>query len=194
MISRRSPCVPVVLRAVGCSSACACSRRRLYNSFNALLWQLKALAIMLVGVAVKLAIYNPTAPPTAHYALDQRMELGLPSTAVFLIQLFHALAIKNRHHYSVSQLTAQPAHAAVLVGRIGLLAGAIGICFAPLTPIAHLWAHAGLALLQCALSHLQDFKFPIASNNQHPMRMMPQALHALHQCRVRARDEAALAV
>jgi len=165
-------------------------RMRLYNLFNNLLWQAKALAIMLVGVGVKLAIYKPNASATAHYAFQQRLLLSLSATGVFFIQLFHALFIKTRHHYSWATLCNQPLHTALVAVRIILLAASGSLCTAQLPPMIFLWVQTGTALLQCALSHLLDFKFAVTSGNQHPMRMMPQALHALHQNRIKVRDEA----
>ena len=44
---------------------------RLYNVLGVFLWQTKAMAVMLVGVGVKLALYNPMAPADAFYAKDQ---------------------------------------------------------------------------------------------------------------------------
>ena len=58
-------------------------------------------------------------------------------------------------------------------------------------PLAFLCTQAGIALAQCALMHLQDCKYPIKSFRAHPMTLMPQALHTLHQDRIRARDRAA---
>ena len=169
-------------------------KMRLYNLFNALLWQAKALAIMLVGVAVKLAIYKPDASPDEHFAAEQRLELAVPSAIVFFIQLLHCIAVKNRHHYSCGVLLDQPQHVCVLLGRVGVLIAMVALSVLRVQPLAFLWLQAGLAVVQCALSHVQDFKYPISSPNAHPMRIMPQALHALHQCRVRARDEAGLSV
>merc|ERR1711871_149787 len=53
------------------------SKMHLYNVLTTFLWETKAFAVMLVGVGVKLALYNPKASPEAHFAQAQRLELGL---------------------------------------------------------------------------------------------------------------------
>ena len=163
-------------------------KMRLYNTLNTFLWELKAVAIMLVGVGVKLAIYDPTASAHARFALEQRLELGVPAAVVFFVQIFHAVMIKNRHHYSRDALLEQWVHTCVVLSRLVLLAAAVALCFVPMRPLGFLWAQAALAMLQCVLSHLQDFKVPIKSPHSHPMSAMPQALSALYQQRVRERD------
>jgi hypothetical protein len=75
----------------------AITKMKLYNVFNMLLWQVKALAIMLVGVGVKLAIYKPAASPHKHYALQQRVELGLSAAAVFFVHRDGSHRARSRH-------------------------------------------------------------------------------------------------
>jgi hypothetical protein len=164
----------------------------LYNVFNTFMWQTNALCIMLVGVGVKLAIYNPTASPTAHFAAAQRLEMGLPLSLVFFIQLFRTIFISNWHHYSWSALKEQPTHTFVVLGRIALMVAMILVVLQPIGPLPVMVELALLAIGQCALMQLQDFKFPIKSLHEHPMRALPNALLALQQKRKRAEDRAKL--
>ena len=162
---------------------------RLYNVVNTLLWQVKALAIMLVGVGVKLAIYSPRASPVAHYAAPQRLEVSLSLTLVFLIQILHLVFIKTRHHYSLAALAAHPLHVVILASRLVALVASAALSAARLEPLVFLWLQAAFASLQCALSHAQDSRGAIHSANSHPMTALPGALHALHQRRAKQRDE-----
>ena len=163
---------------------------RLYNTLNTLLWEVKALSIMLVGVGVKLAIHDPMASPTAHFAVAQRLELGLPLAACFGVQLFHTLTVKTRHHYSLSALREQPAHVLVVAMRIVLLIASVLVCWLPLSPLPMMCVQAAISSAQCVLIFAHDFRFQIKGHRQHPMRELPNALLALQQRRKRAAKDA----
>lgn len=98
------------------------STMHLYNLFNCFLWEVMALSVMLVGVGVKLAIYSPLASPTAHFAFEQRLAIGMPVGICFGVQLFHTLMVKTRHHYSWRALRDHPIHVCVVTCRGGLSA------------------------------------------------------------------------
>jgi hypothetical protein len=110
-------------------------RMRLYNVLNAILWQAKSLAVMLVGVGVKLAMYNPMASPNAHFALAQRLELCIPLAVCFAIQLFHSLFVKTKHHYSWKRLAEQPMHVLVVLARISIIVGLPLLAFIRIEPL-----------------------------------------------------------
>ena len=74
-------------------------RAKAWNGLQQILWLIMAMAIMLVGVGVKLAIYRPDAAPDAHYALASRMLVGVPMAVTFGIQLFYTMVIKNRERF-----------------------------------------------------------------------------------------------
>ena len=94
-------------------------RCRLFNVLGSLLWQTKAMCVMLVGVAVKIAMYAPMAPADAFFASEQRLELALPVALTFFTQFFHAVYIRNRHAYSsLANLAAQPMHVGVVALRL----------------------------------------------------------------------------
>ena len=160
-------------------------RMRLYNVLNAVLWELKALSIMLVGVGVKLAMYDPMASPTAHYALAQRLEICIPLAVCFGIQLFHSIFVKTRHHYSWEPLLQQPMHGIVVLARVALIFGLPFLALIEIEPILLVSLLAGVSILQCALLQAHDFRFSIRSNRPHPMRELPNALLALAQRRKR---------
>ena len=164
---------------------------RLYNVLNTLLWEFKALTVMLTGVGVKLAMYKPRASPTAHFARAQRLELGIPIAGVFAIQLFHTIFVKNRHHYSLRTMREHPVHVLVVTSRIVLIAAypLVGAFF-ELEPWSLLLVYAAMCVAQVTLLQIHDFKANIHSNNQHPMREMPNALQSLQQKRKRAAETA----
>jgi hypothetical protein len=160
-------------------------RMRLYNVLNAILWQAKSLAVMLVGVGVKLARYNPMASPNAHFALAQRLELCIPLAVCFAIQLFHSLFVKTKHHYSWKRLAEQPMHVLVVLARISIIVGLPLLAFIRIEPLFLMLVLAGVSVVQCALLQAHDFRFSIKSNRPHPMRELPNALLALTQRRKR---------
>lgn len=161
----------------------------LQNELGNFLWQTRAVTVMLVGVAVKLAIYNPVAETDAFFSLQQRLGLGVPMTISFAINFFESVFFQNRHHYyALSQISKFPSHFACLAARGAVMGSTIGICFAPMTPAVQLAAQASLAVVQCALLHLQDHKCNIDSHKMHPAASLPQALHALRQRAQRNRN------
>jgi hypothetical protein len=161
----------------------------LQNEVGNFLWQTRAMTVMLVGVSVKLAIYNPEAETDAYFSLQQRLGLGVPMTISFAINLFESVFFQNRHHYfAASQIFKYPWHFVCLASRVGVMGTTIGICFSPLTPAVQLWVQASLAVVQCALLHVQDHKCAIDSHKMHPAAALPQALHALRQRAQRHRE------
>ena len=55
------------------------------------LWQLKTICVMLVGVGIKLAIYNPSASASAFFSQHQRLLLGGALAACFFTQMAHTV-------------------------------------------------------------------------------------------------------
>jgi len=154
---------------------------RLYNVAGAFLWQTKAQSIMLVGVAVKLAIYNPNSPADDPAAAEQRFAVGIPIAICFSIQLIHGIFIKNFHHYSRANVLLHKCHHLAVAGRICLLAASVTACLVPLTPVQLMPLEALLIVCQSGLVHLQEETFPISSKKAHPMAGMSDALLYLHK-------------
>ena len=148
-----------------------------------MLWEAKALAIMLVGIGVKLAIYDPMASPHAHFALAQRLALGLPIASCFGVNLFHHVCVKTWHLYSWHALVSQPSHTLVVSARIGLLIACGVVCIAPLAPLPFAFTLAAFSMGQCALMQLHNGRVAILGTRPHPMREMPNALLALQHRR-----------
>ena len=166
---------------------------KLYNLLNSLLWEGMALSVMLVGIGVKLAIYAPMASPSAHYAFEQRVEIGVPLGVCFFLQIFHSVLVKHRHHYSARGLIEQPAHLLVLLVRLLLLTGCPLVCLLPLPPLYVTLVLAALSVAQCAMLQLHEFKYNIRSARPHPMHKLPNALLALQHKRKREASKAASA-
>jgi len=158
---------------------------RLYNVLNAFLWEAKCCAIMMVGIGVKLAMYEPMASPQAHFSADQRLGLCVPLSICFGIQLLHTLLVKTAHHYSWQRICEQKIHMTVVLARIALIAGLPFLALIELEPLLLLFVLAGVSVAQCCLLQLHDFRFSIKSNRPHPMRELPNALLALQQRRKR---------
>jgi hypothetical protein len=150
-----------------------------FNVISAVLFTINAMAVMLVGVGVKLSITDPTASPDSFFALEQRLELGVPCAVVFSIQLTSTL-LRNRHHYACYEaVCAHLAHMGTLFARLVMIATAIAACFAPLQPVAHLALQAVIAVVQCALLHTMEHRLIIESDRTPVMARIPDALHSL---------------
>jgi hypothetical protein len=162
----------------------------LYNVLTSFMWQTKALSVMLVGVGVKLAIYNPTASARAHFATAQRIQMGVPLALVFGVQLCRTVFVSQRHHYSCETIREHPIHVCVVLTRLALLLATGLIALQPLEPLPMMAELSVLSLAQCVFMQLHDAKFPIRSTQGHPMRELPNALLALQQRRRRAEEQA----
>ena len=145
------------------------------------LWQAMAISIMLVGVGVKLCVYNPIAEPHAHYALPLRLLVGVSAMAVFALQLFYSMVIRRRQFYRrpLSLITTQPYHCAVVLLQLIALAAQALLGLAPLMPVSMLAGQAALGLIQCVLLHLHDHKLKVTGSEIHPLAGVPDALEAL---------------
>jgi len=155
-------------------------KMRLYNCLGTFLWQIKTCGVMLGGVGVKLAIYNPLSDPTYLNAEAQRVEIAAATAVCFAAQLFHCVYVKNWHNYSLAGLAAHPLHCAVVLSRVGLMVGnTVGLTQLQLEPWKFVSAQAGLAITQCVLLHLQEHGAKITSDKIHPMAALPAALKSV---------------
>lgn len=154
---------------------------RAFNVVSTILFTTNALAVLLVGVGIKLAIHNPVASVDAHFALEQRLEVGLPCMVVFSIQLLNSL-LKNSHHYVDSYaLISHPAHVTIIFMRVVFLSAKLLVCFIPLQPVVLLSVEAVLAFIQCALLHVQEHRLRIVSARQPRSAGLPEALNNLRE-------------
>ena len=100
---------------------------RVWSAVQQSLWQVMAVAIMLVGVGVKLAIYDPEADAHAHFGLALRMMVGVALAAVFTLQMLYSMVIRRRQHYRrpLALLASQPLHCAVVLLQLLALVTAV---------------------------------------------------------------------
>ena len=160
-----------------------------YNAFNALLWQVNATSILMVGVGMKLAVHDPLGTSFEDGSSQQRFALGVPITCTFAIQLFYRCVMKNGHHYSRAQLAAHPGHMLVVACRVALLGCSFISCALPLRPVDFVLLQAGMAVLQATLLHVQKHKFPISSDREHPLeKPIARAFDALRLKALRYRE------
>jgi hypothetical protein len=159
---------------------------RAFNVLTTFLWQAKAMAVMLVGTGVKIAMSNPFSKAVGGPALQLRYLIGLSVAVTFGVQYANSF-LRSRHHYTASVLPKHPKHALVLAARLASLGAGVAVCQLPLQPLYLLCAQAGLAVLQCALLHAQEHRFPISSSNKPSGADLPTGLHALRMKAQRAR-------
>ena len=157
----------------------------LYNVLNSLLWEVNAVAVMLVGIGVKLAIIDPLAAPDGYSAFAQRLEVSASLAVVMSVQLFHTLFVKTFHHYSYHTFSEQPVHVLVVALRAIVIVACAASCMLPLSPLYMLILLAGLSAAQYVLLHIQESLVPVVSIHQHPMRELPNSLFVLQQRRKR---------
>jgi len=155
------------------------------NVGQELLWELLAVSVMLEGVGVKLALYDPEASPTAHFAFQQRIQLSLPITMVYGTVMLHQILFRDWHHYDwrFRWVRRSTGHAMLLVARLGLLATIMAVSLVELQPMSYVPLLAGLTLASTLLLHLHD-SFKVESDNAHPMTGIAQVLNGM---RIRAR-------
>ena len=86
-------------------------KKMVHDGLVALLWQVKAVAVMLTGVGVKLAIYDPLADGGQGRDVRARLMVGLPLAVVFASQLVFSILFQNRHHCIRAQGGSNRGHA-----------------------------------------------------------------------------------
>ena len=156
---------------------------KVWTAVQQTLWQVMAIAIMLVGVGVKLAIYSPLADPHAHYGLPLRLLVGISVTIVFTLQLFYAMVIRRRHlyHQPVRLIREQPAHALVVLVQVCLIVAQPLFGLVPLQPAATVAGQSAIGLAQCILLHVHEHRIKVvgAEGVIHPLAGVPDALEAI---------------
>jgi hypothetical protein len=74
-----------------------------------------------------------------------------------------------------------PVHTLIIVVRITLLTTGVVLYLVPIKPAIFLVIQAGLSILQCILLYMQEYRYKITTDRQHPLTGMPKALHSLRQ-------------
>ena len=173
-------------------------KARFINAVTFVFWQAIAISVLLVGVGVKLAIYDPRAPADAFYSFEQRVGLGVPVAFTSLIPLANSVLLRDRHHYHgvhrrhFELLRRQPVHFVLLTLRLVIFRLAIGICWLKLIPGAFLGVQTGLALLQCALLHYSEHRAQITTSTASLDSQLSAAVNTLSLKAKHARDKLAL--
>ena len=125
-----------------------------HDALVTFLWQMNAVATMLVGVGIKLAIYKPTAAGDAFFSLEQRLQLNIAVVFVFGIQLLHASFIMDRDFLTASSLRKHPLPLVVFGARFLLLGVGLSSSWLELTPVANMWVQTAFAVAQWVLIHV----------------------------------------
>ena len=155
--------------------------KRVSACVSDVLWQFKAMCIMLVGVAVKLVLYNPEAPADAHYAQEQRTFFSLSLVCAFNCQFLYAIYILRRHYKGYHWISEHPFHAGILLARLMLSGLMIGLGYLELEPGDFMYVMVSCSVVQAFLVHFHSGhpKCNIQSDAQHPHHGTPETLIAL---------------
>ena len=131
---------------------------KVWTAVEMTIWQTMAIAVMLVGVGVKLAIYDPLADARAHFALQFRFVVGAALTVVFMLQLLFSMLIRRRQFYRHPWrlMRTQPAHCLLVGLQVTALVSQTLIALIPMVPAATVAAQALVGLIQCILLHVRD--------------------------------------
>jgi len=122
----------------------------------AFLWQANAMAVMLVGIGIKLAIYNPKATDDAFFSFEQRLEFNLSVSIVFFIQLFHTVAVYDVGSYDYESLSKHGTPLCIALVRVLLLVGGFCVSWADMSPMTNSCVQVPFALAQTGLMILYD--------------------------------------
>ena len=123
-----------------------------HDALVTFLWQMNAVATMLVGVGIKLAIYNPQ--EDGAHPLEQRLQLNVAIVFVFGVQLFHAAFIMDRDFLTLSSLRQHPLPMAVFTARFLLLGVGLSLSWLDLSPAENMWGQTASAVAQWVLIHV----------------------------------------
>jgi len=173
-------------------------RARFFNALTFIFWQAIALSVLLVGCGVKLAIHDPTSPADAFYAFEQRLGLGVPIAATSLIPLANSVLLRDRHHYvgfhrrRFETVRQQPWHFLLIASRLCIFFIAVGLCWVELQPGEFLAIQTAIALLQCVLLHITDYKLHITSKTVSLESKLAGAVNVLSLRAKHSRDKLSL--
>lgn len=156
-------------------------RAKVWTGVQQTMWQIMAVAIMLVGVGVKLTIYAPVADAHAHFARPLRLMVGVSIAVIFALQLLYATVIRRRQHYRhpLKLIVTQPQHCAVVLAQILALLAQILTPLLPLVPLLMVTVHTAIGLVQCILLHYHEYRFKVTGPEVHPLTGVPYALESL---------------
>ncbi len=116
------------------------------------LFSLKAVAVLQVGIGVKIHLYKPIAPSTSHFSAAARFHTALSIATCFgLIHFMKPLHKGFKLYYSAAAMREVPERVLVQLASLVSLAALIGLAALPLLPYQMMALSALSALLQvCA--------------------------------------------
>ena len=123
-----------------------------HDAMVSFLWQMNAVATMLVGVGIKLALYNPE--QDGAHPLEQRLQVNVGVVFAFGIQLFHAAFVMDHELFSLSSLRQNPLPIAVFTARFLLLGAGFGLSWLDLSPAENMWGQTASVVAQWVLIHV----------------------------------------
>ena len=140
-----------------------------------LLYMLKACAVLLTGIGVKLAIYNPFSSPDEP---SQRKQFAVSISVCFGLQLvmrpLHSGSLFK--YYGLRKLLQAPKRALVIFLRVCTVGGMLALIAAPLSPALYVVAQALLALLENQLSSAEPK--PLEEDDDAPHSVSPRKSRA----------------
>ena len=117
-----------------------------------MLFSVKACSVLQVGVAIKLALYAPTASPVEHYAATFRFYLALSLVFCFgLVFFMRPLHEGFVRFYDPSSFTQYPLRLLLLLCSLVLLGGFVGLAALDVQPYLLLVLEAILCVMQVAV-------------------------------------------
>jgi len=123
------------------------------------LFSFKTVSVLFVGVGIKLAIYNPDASPSCHFAFDQRLQLATALAVCFGLELLmRPLHIGLKRYYSCRTLLRRhPLRALVIALRVAFIVAMLLLALAPLVPFVFLGLQTLFTVVECILAYYQHF-------------------------------------
>lgn len=122
--------------------------------YMGILMSLKSVFVLLTGVGIKLAAYDPTSSPHAPHAFEQRLQLGTALLLCFGMNLimrplhsrlgilrYYSSMFHGRSHERLS----------IVACRLSLCAAHLGVAYAPLNPLASVLVQAAVSCAQVGL-------------------------------------------
>lgn len=138
----------------------------------------KTLSVLFVGIGIKLALYMPDAPIDAHFADDQRLQLGLSLAVCFGLELvMRPLHVGVKRYYSPETLLKRSKTRTAVIAIRALLNGAmVAVAAIKVQPWAFVWVEASFALLACGLAHYQHFQLSLKDIEEYVAKKRDSAI------------------
>lgn len=130
------------------------------GTFWLLVFIMKSLAVWLVGIGIKIALYDPMAQGDAFFSHDQRLQLGSSCALCFFFSGIMLPLHKETICTHFVEIFGNPVSAIGFIAWMGNVVMMYRATYWELPPYEYMWVQAGLGVVHMVISHLELLWIP----------------------------------